>query len=264
VSAPHGTNARYAAEKCRCADCRRAAAAYAAQRRLQQAHGRPRLVDPEPVRAHVRSLRAAGMPLRGIERAAGLARGSLHRLLRPTGQRIHRHTEARILTLVPRVSPSAVVPALGTRRRVQALACHGWSLRLIAHRAGLDPASLTRAIHGNTVRASTAESVSTTYERLWNAPAPERSSREKAAATTARRHAAESGWAPPMAWDDHKLDEPHARPAGTARRATERTRCNRGHRFDGHRTDRDCGGQTCSRCQARYTRTRDETRRAAA
>jgi lambda repressor-like predicted transcriptional regulator len=217
VSAPHGTNARYVTHRCRCADCRRASAADAAWRRRQHGYGRPRLVDPEQTQTHVRALQTRGMSLTSIDQAAEFVRGTVSRILYLGERRIRRDTEARILAITPpSPSPGRGDPTVGARRRLQALACHGWPLNWITAEAGVSRTSLVRALNGHSVRAVTAEAVSTTYERLWNAAPPQRTPRQQAAVTTARQLARDSGWAPPMAWDDEQLDDPNARPVGVA------------------------------------------------
>jgi hypothetical protein len=81
----HGTRAKYVAEKCHCADCRRANTAYQTAREKRIAYERfgaiaPALVPAGQAKRHLRSLRRHGVGLRQICRLTGLSRSSLQKL----------------------------------------------------------------------------------------------------------------------------------------------------------------------------------------
>jgi len=106
--------------------------------------------------------------------------------------------------------------ATGTRRRLQALMVNGWPAAGLAARIGLDATSLSRIADGaqDEVTGATADAVAHLYDRLWDwFPPPDTpGARAEAAATRAlarRRH-----WAPALAWDDDRIDDPTATPQG--------------------------------------------------
>lgn len=118
---------------------------------------------------------------------------------RAHGRRMNRY-RARLAA-----GEHATVPAIGTRRRLQALAALGWSQREIARRLDVTQAQvhLWATDTGPTfVLATTAAPIAALYEQLCMTPGP---------AARTRAYAAAAGWAPPLAWDDD-IDDPAARP----------------------------------------------------
>jgi DNA-directed RNA polymerase specialized sigma24 family protein len=93
----------------------------------------------------------------------------------------------------------------------------GWTVDLLAAELGRHPKSVHRSMTGRSVTARTAHDVAALYERLWNTTPPQTTSEQRAAADTARAHAAVQGWLPPLAWDDFDTDPPP--PPPTAERA---------------------------------------------
>lgn len=99
------------------------------------------------------------------------------------------------------------VPAVGTRRRIQALRALGHSRAEIARAAGYaDGDSYEYAMHAETITAATAAKIAAAYEtlsmRLGSGPKANR----------LRVLAARKGWAPPLAWDN--IDNPDEVPKG--------------------------------------------------
>lgn len=229
ASHSHGTPAAYVLDRCRCPECKAAANAYERRRRRLNGYGRQDLVDATRSRAHVAALLDAGLGLKRIAEASGVPHGSLWKLWygkpgRGPSKRVRRSTEDRLLTVRLDAVPALLPPGhqmsgVGTRRRVQALACLGWSVADIAARADIDPQRLyllcANPARGTT--AGTAAAVAAVYEQWWATPAPH----EPAQRT--RMRAAKHRWAPPMAWDDDTIDDPTAAPAGTETRRTSST-----------------------------------------
>ena len=92
--------------------------------------GRRRYVDAAPVRARLRSLLDAGVPLRTLGRVTGLSATTVSTIVDGTQQHVQRATAARVrhltlTTLYASVS-SGHVPRVGAARRVQALLALGW------------------------------------------------------------------------------------------------------------------------------------------
>ena len=112
------------------------------------------------------------------------------------------------------VQPGNVGPsAVGTRRRLRALAARSWSPEAIEKETGIPAQLIRRDLDGyDDLVPNLAGAVAAAYDRLWDRapPAATRADRQAAAATADR--AARGGWAPPMAWDDDLIDLPGARP----------------------------------------------------
>lgn len=101
-----------------------------------------------------------------------------------------------------------LVPAAGTRRRLQALAAIGWSSREVARRLGVTPQTLRRLYGQTSVLTSTRDRVAALYDELSMTPGSNR---------TTVTWAVRRGWAPPLAWDDDRIDDPAAKPAHRVR-----------------------------------------------
>jgi transcriptional regulator with XRE-family HTH domain len=190
-------------------------------------------VDAEPVREHLRALAAAGIGHRQAGELAGVSSGSMSKILyggpgnRPPSKRVRPQTAAAILAVRPspgQLAPGALMDITGTRRRAQALVACGWSQARLARELGLTAANFCGMLRRDQVTAATARAVSDLYDRLWNRPPPEHDQHTRGAAARARNHAGRQGWAPPLAWDDDQIDDPHGRPAEGWRRPARITR----------------------------------------
>ncbi len=102
------------------------------------------------------------------------------------------------------------VPAIGTRRRLQALAASGWSAALLADRVGVTTRAIgsLRSIGQERVLASTAATVAALYEDCWWRTPPARG-RDLARTET---WAARNGWVDPSRWAGRDLDDVDALP----------------------------------------------------
>lgn len=194
---------------------------YSQQRERQIAYGRWQLLytEAEPVRLHIKELAAAGLGLRTISQLSGVNRSILECIVNgrtdrgtPPSYRVLRANADRILAIpVPtsghhrHVAAHRLVPALGTRRRLQALVAFGYLRRQLAERLGMDPSNLGRLFREDTthVVALTARNIAALFEQLSAQPGP---------SERARNEGARRGWAVPMAWDDDAIDDPTATP----------------------------------------------------
>lgn len=212
---PHGY-AKYKAEGCRCYTCAWAVSQYNIRRERAIAAGtwQPR-IDAEPARAHVLQLMAAGLGRRRIAALSGISATSIEALLqgksgRPPTRRIAHETAARLLSVTgDRATPADGTPvaSTGTHRRIQALACLGWTLTEQARRYGLSVGSYAVLLDRQQVLKSTADRVRMLYETLSMTVAP-----AGYGATRVRNIAREHGWFGPLAWDDDTIDDPSAVP----------------------------------------------------
>jgi transcriptional regulator with XRE-family HTH domain len=230
---PHGTAARYnhgpdhdgrPGKGCRCADCGAAARRVRKRNRLAALNGRNHArVDAGPVREHILTLCEAGMSRQEIARRAGVVPGLLSRLVlgdARTGKparRMRADNAAAILAVRPAADAALLVPAVGTRRRLQGLAWHGWPPAQVGRRVGLAPAHVWRiaaGLTGGRVLAETACRVEAACRRLWGV-SPADAGVEPWRVTLTRERAVERGWVSLLAWDD--IDDPDARPQGLKR-----------------------------------------------
>lgn len=164
-----------------------------------QAHG---YVDAGPARERLKVLRGHGLTIVMLE-TYGVTRSVIARVDRRE-QQIHRLTEQRILNIPIPISviPSgAEVPALGTVRRLQALAAIGWPQTVMADRLGMTQSMLGNRMGRTHVTAKTAAMIADLFTELQSVPGPSQISRQRAIA---------KGWEPPFAWDEESIDDPSA------------------------------------------------------
>lgn len=215
----HGTRSCYVLDRCRCFPCAAANANAEQQRVRDKAYGRSHWADAAPVREHARALMAQGMGIKRIVDLSGVSSGVVTRLLygvggRQPARRINPASAQRILALTFDPSPGALIDPTGTRRRLQALACIGWSQPRLAAEIGVDVAALwSLAYRNGGVTAKTAARVRDTYDQLWDKdPTDGANGRQASSAERVRREALARGWVGPLAWDDDEIDDPAARP----------------------------------------------------
>lgn len=102
--------------------------------------------------------------------------------------------------------PPTTTDATGTVRRLRALQALGWSTAALAHHTTLTRGQIAQLVkhqHRARVYVATARAVTNLYDRLSMTPGP-----SQPVASRARL----KQWAPPLAWDDHDLDDPTAHP----------------------------------------------------
>lgn len=109
---------------------------------------------------------------------------------------------------------SALVLNVGSRRRVEALACLGWSMTVLAPMLHCTDRSLHRLFEDGVqyVSRARAESIVRLYDELWDKPAPQTTKGERISARRVLLIARTRRYAPPAAWDDDLIDHPAAQP----------------------------------------------------
>lgn len=97
------------------------------------------------------------------------------------------------------------VDATGTRRRIQALMRLGWSTPELARQGGWsNERDVQNLLYARQfVFRETAQRVADLYERLSGTLGPSAYTRDRAE---------RSRYAPPLAWDEGSIDDPHAEP----------------------------------------------------
>lgn len=104
------------------------------------------------------------------------------------------------------------VDALGTRRRLQALAALGWPTEWIDSSIGRRRGYTSNILSSRqTVLKSTADLIDSAYESLSMSVPPTDTLPRRQVVSRTRNLAARRGWVPPLAWDD--IDDPHELPA---------------------------------------------------
>ena len=220
---PHG-RMKYQVEGCKCEVCRLDARAYERDLRRRKAYGQVFLVDAEPARQHVAQLREFGIGWQRVALLAGLESSTVWRLLygdpsrsSTPSKRIRPETERKILAVeatVDNIADGTPIPAVGARRRLQALGAIGWSQSQLGERLGICRGNMPAVIRSERLAAGTVRAIQALYEELWNSPPPEGNQWDRAVAARSRNSARARGWAPPMAWDDDTIDDPEAVPEG--------------------------------------------------
>lgn len=101
-------------------------------------------------------------------------------------------------------------PAIGTRRRLQALTAAGWSTSQLADRLGVTKSAIAqlRSTTQDRVLAGTAGDVVALYEQCRRRTPPGPPGYQ----LRARRHAESRGWPSPIQWDRLDIDDPRQWP----------------------------------------------------
>lgn len=201
---PHGTYSGYKHHRCRCAPCNQACRDYVNHRSRMVAYGRwEPWGDLDQVRAHLRWLQKRGVSLVRVAELAGVGVSTVSYVAN-RAVRVRRGVAEKILSVTCDPVPAGTrVSAVGTIRRVRALAALGWTSADIAARAGLSRAAVRRLMSGTrkTVMSGTASVVVGVYRELGGGWAP--ACRESGLVAA---HAEARGWAPPAGWDEEWLD----------------------------------------------------------
>lgn len=217
----HGTRSAYRMDGCGCQPCRQADRRATTMRELNKLAGRPIFVPADRCRDHITALRAAGMGEKPIAAAAGVALATVQAIVRgkprrPPQERVSRDVERRILAVSLQLLDGCLVDGTGTRRRIQALVRHGWSMAALGRELGFvghsAPVQAWSWCHSELVHKVTAERVAALYDRLWNVAPPATTRAEKCSVTASKNRAIRYGWAPALAWDDETITDPKAKP----------------------------------------------------
>lgn len=209
VGPPCSARAWSVEPNCRCASC------LVVRRRVEKLR-RSGITMPDlsvQAWAALDRMLAAGRSVSDIAATSGIDRRVLSTQLRQRkarGQKTIRYSRAlAIIAAESKPAVAGVVIAVGSRRRLQALAVMGWTQRDIGARCGLEDSVLSVIQSGRVLRtaAAKAAAIAAVYEELQNQRGP---------SANATVRALNRGWAPPAAWDDP--DDLAERPKGATRR----------------------------------------------
>lgn len=155
-------------------------------------------VDSGPTKARIELLLSRGIGWAGLE-AAGISQ----QWWRQCGDRVQARVERKVLSIpVPeRVIAGGTIPAIGTIRRLQALAAMGWPFTMIGPMLGHHERYPSQLMRRTVVLSSTAAKVDEVYRELAMKPGP---------SDWVRTVARGKGWQTAFAWDD--IDNPGEAP----------------------------------------------------
>ena len=180
--------------------------AYLKRWRYDRDRGIARTVDVAEVRAHLATLRAAGMTWRAIGEVCGVTASAVCSIGLGQTSTVNATRARRILAVRPRAvyaraNTAGHVPAVGARRRIRALLAIGWTHAHIAEAAGMPPRrpALILSQAGDMVTLDAHDRIADAYDELSMRQGPSARNRRL-------------GYPPPLAWDD--IDNPRERPKG--------------------------------------------------
>lgn len=174
--------------------------------------------DPVPVIAHIRRLQARydGASLALIARIGGVNHSSLASALvdhaHNPSRRINSEVAERVLALAELPPPAFLrqphVTDIGLLRRVRALNAAGWTMKDIASAGAITVKSLGQLLSSGTSSPAIRRAVLTAWTLLAHRRGP---------SEVTRRRSVAKGWDPPLAWDEHTVDDRDSTPQGTRR-----------------------------------------------
>lgn len=155
-------------------------------------------VDSAPTKRRLELLLSRGIGWARLEDA-----GITPQWWRQVGDRVQVRTEARVLAIpVPgRVIAGGEIAAVGTVRRLQALAAMGWPFDVLSPLAGHGPRYLSQLMKRDVLFSSTARKVDELYQTLAMTLGP---------SNRIRVRSLNRGWVTALAWDD--IDDPDETP----------------------------------------------------
>lgn len=177
--------------------------------RIERARGVMRMVSPERAQGHVQQLISEqGLSIRGIAEAAGVSAFIVSDLNRGLKGSLYRTTEAALLKVTPdsvrtRSNPKGFVPNIGGRRRIQALLAMGWRHQDLRPMLGMNTGNIVHQ-QGQWFTKQKHDAIKALYDQIWDQRGP--------ASKVSLSRIAKAGYAPPLAWDDDTIDDPHAAP----------------------------------------------------
>lgn len=207
----HGEYGYARTKRCGCELCRKAVSRYDKLRRYEIHQGIERRLDATEARTHVQALVDAGLTYQQIAHAtAGVVVHSQIRKLiegnngRPVQWLTSRTIEALLdVDYADAFKFNAYVPALGVHRRLQALRYMGYTVVDISRGLGISESAFYHYMQRDQLMLDTVRKVDALYRKWAMTPGGNERS---------RWHAYRNNYAPPMAWDDHNIDDPNATP----------------------------------------------------
>lgn len=149
------------------------------------------------------------------------------------------------------------VSRVGTKRRIEALACLGWSMRALSRMCGWHEDRLSQLINNpeyEQVSPANRDRIARLYDELADRRPPTDTKEQRMSVSRAIGHARRSGFAPPIAWDDDTIDDPNAKPYAELRPVRLWVERNRMHIERGPLIDEIAVEQACNGRRVHLTR----------
>lgn len=192
-----------ASNRCKHPECVATFARYRKRWKLADARGQRGTVDITRVALHIATLSGLDWSYGAIAGAAGVSQHTITNISSGRQKRVTTRVAAAILSVDPNQTPSRaagkrlepMVPALGTRRRLQALQFMDWPASALATHSGRSVSHILsiRDQSGRWVLRSTHDWVASLYRDL---------SAKRGPSPRAGRSALARGYVGPTAWDD--------------------------------------------------------------
>lgn len=174
-------------------------------REMRALRGEFDLIDADPVRHHLGLLHRRGRGWVAIAREARMGRPTLMRIVQGQPE-ITREQAMRIVAIPAAWQRSyLIVPSVGGRRRLDALAWQGWPKYDIAAGIGVHVDTLNSITTSDNMRARVGADLAEFYDAHADTPGP---------SSLARARARNRGAIPAAAWTDSSIDDPDAQPIG--------------------------------------------------
>lgn len=219
----HGTIQAYKHCKCRCEECKKANRLYGKKQGMHDPEGRKRISPDEAIK-HIGKLIISGYSVASISRASGVNHSVIHELIygrknRKTGilrevSLLHRDLAKAIMDVpLPKtseeipVTPRTSVPALGTRRRIEALHSIGYSSTRISMMTGIDDSTMCRTMVNETISAYTRDRIKDFFDSHWDKPFQPITRGEASGSGQAKAAARRNKWLLPIEIDEDNIED---------------------------------------------------------
>jgi hypothetical protein len=189
-------------------------------RYYENERGIKHLTDPGPARQRIIIWRQKGIVLKTISERTGVTAWQIQNIETGRTGQIRTTTHAQIMSARFTREDVSKFSAVGTRRRLCALAAVGFSTASIAQISGIDRQILNRIQVGKEGQEFTTRRLGLAtreaYEKYGNVDPLEIGQTQQAKSYVTGR-AFRNGWAPPHCWDEDTIDDPSAYPEWTGK-----------------------------------------------
>lgn len=194
-------------------------------RYLENARGIKHTIAPDAAMRRINLWRQKGVSLDTIAERTGVSKAQIRNIQNGVRGWIRTSTHAKIMGVQLSRADVSMFPAVGVRRRLQALAAVGYSTLTLGEILSRDRKYVCALQVGKNGREFVLRPIGApvyeAYEKYAWAD-PRELGQTDHATTYVRNSARKNGWAPPHCWDDDTIDDPEAIPEWTGRCGTVR------------------------------------------
>lgn len=178
-----------------------------------RSHGKPSQwrMPAAPVQERLLLLRSRGKSTEEVAKVAGVARSTLEACALGLSRTVLSDTAAAVMAVEVPPEPIglAVVPSVGTQRRLRVMSCEGHTNDIVANRVGWTRSTVSGWLTFDHVRADVAAAVKHMYREVKGKPGPSHAGARKALTR---------GWLSRRYWPDHLIDDPSYDPHANVRK----------------------------------------------